>query len=61
MTLLTKLWRTPSCVQRSHSCERDMLNRFLSDAPKTVKHPARSVVASNIEACYILFFICCDE
>jgi hypothetical protein len=28
---MIEAWRTHSCVQRSHSCERDMCNRFLSE------------------------------
>ena len=33
-------WRPlGTCVQRSHSCERDMSIGFLSEASKTVKHP----------------------
>jgi hypothetical protein len=47
LTVLGELnpWRTHSCVQRAHSCVRDMFHCFLArfplsrDPPKTVKHP----------------------
>jgi hypothetical protein len=42
-------WRTHFCVQRTHSCVRDMFHCFFArfplgsrETPKTVKHPVYS-------------------